>query len=412
MATVTRMLAPVKGLGRERLTLLGVTTGGHTAIHWYQQIFPVVLPSLKAGLGLNDVEVGALSTARQMTSGALNLPAGMAADAYARHRARILALSIVVMGLAYLLLGLSPALLWALPAAGLVGLGTALWHPAAMASLSTRFPERRALALGVHGVGATIGDTLTPLAVGALLLTFHWRGVLQLQLIPAVLVALLVWRSLGAQFAAEPPLEGRRQQWRGVAALLKNPVFLGVSGAQGFMGISRNVVLTFLPIYLQEHLGYSTWALGVYVALLHGMGVVSQPVLGVLADRFGRKAVLVPSFLILGALFALLVVATPGVHLVLVITAIGVFFYTLTNVTSAAVFDVAGARVQASSMGLTSIITQGIALPAPIIAGALIEATGIASAFWMAAGFMVLAALVLLPLRMYKGSRPTPKFSG
>ena len=35
------------------------------------------------------------------------------------------------------------------------------------------------------------------------------------------------------------------------------------------------------------------------------MGTLSQPVLGVLSDRFGRKALLLPSCLSLGLFFAL-----------------------------------------------------------------------------------------------------------
>ena len=55
------------------MRLLGVLTGGHFFIHWFQQMFPVVLPSIKAGLGLNDVQVGALNSARQFTQGTLDL---------------------------------------------------------------------------------------------------------------------------------------------------------------------------------------------------------------------------------------------------------------------------------------------------------------------------------------------------
>ena len=59
------------------------------------------------------------------------------------------------------------------------------------------------------------------------------------------------------------------------------------------MQMGRIVIITFLPIYLQEHLGYSPFALGVYIALLHAMGIISQPILGYLSDRLGRKAVAV-----------------------------------------------------------------------------------------------------------------------
>ncbi len=47
---VRTIFAPVRGLGRRRLAFLAYVTGGHTIIHWYQQIFAVVLPSISQGL--------------------------------------------------------------------------------------------------------------------------------------------------------------------------------------------------------------------------------------------------------------------------------------------------------------------------------------------------------------------------
>ena len=45
------ILAPLRGMGRERLVFLGLVTGGHAAIHWFQTMFAVVLPSVSQGLG-------------------------------------------------------------------------------------------------------------------------------------------------------------------------------------------------------------------------------------------------------------------------------------------------------------------------------------------------------------------------
>ena len=294
MLKLRNALIPIRELGSENLKLLGVITGGHFVIHWFQQLFPVLLPSVKAGLGLNDVQVGALTSARQMAQGTLNLPSGLLADSLVRHRALILASSLVIMGLAYLLFGKAPSFVWLLFAAGLVGLGSEVWHPAAAATLSNRFPERRATALAVHGMGATSSDTITPLVMGALLVTFPWQNVLALQIVPAFLVGLLVLRGLRGIFTGAGSQASRSAQIREIGELARNPVFLTISAARGLTQMGRLVVLTFLPIYLQEHLGYSPFILGVHIMLLHAMGTISQPILGFLSDRFGRKAVLLP----------------------------------------------------------------------------------------------------------------------
>jgi FSR family fosmidomycin resistance protein-like MFS transporter len=409
---VRRLLAPLRSLGRERLAFLGYVTSGHTAVHWYQQLFAVVLPSVKQGLGLSDVQVGYLQAARQLTSGTLNFPVGLLADAAAGRLAVLLASALAIMGLGYFWLGAASGLGGALAGAALVGVGTAVWHPPAMGGLSARFPDRRATVLAIHGVGATIGDTVTPLVVGALLVAYAWPDVLRAQLFPAAVAALVLWRGLAGQAQAAGPRPTGGVLARDVWAMVRDPVFAGMSLAQGLMMMARQVILTFLPLYIQIELGRGPFELGVYVALMHGMGTVSQPILGVLSDRVGRKAVLVPSFLLLGGLYLLLPHADPGPALGAVALAIGVFFYTLTNVTSAAVLDAAGARVQASAFGLTSVLTQVIVLPAPVVAGWLVERAGYAASFVLSAGLMLAGTLVMLPLRLYRGAGRTPRFPG
>ncbi|MBI4523278.1 MAG: MFS transporter [Deltaproteobacteria bacterium] len=399
-------LASLRMLRAGEFRLLGVITGGHFIIHWFQQLFPVVLPSIKAGLGLNDIQVGALTSARQLVNGSMDLPAGLLADSVVRYRALLLASAIISMGTAYLLMGSGTGFVSALLGAGLVGLGTALWHPAAAASLSNQFPNRRATALSVHGMGATISDTLTPLGAGLLLLSFSWTSVLSLQILPALGFGVLLWIGLAGLFSIrESGGTASAADFREIAALVRNPAFVGVTVAAAFMSMGRVIVLTFLPIYIQEHLKYSPFGLGFYIALLHAMGTVSQPILGFLSDRFGRKAVLFPSFLTLGALFALLAVANPGLQLGVVISAIGLFFYTLMNITFAAVMDVAAAKIQASSYGLSSLMVQVAVFPIPILAGYLVQNYGIQYAFLLASGFLFMGGLLVLPLNLYRGSK-------
>ena len=406
MKAVQEYFASLRALDSKRLSLLAILAGGHFVIHWFQQFFPVVLPSIKATLNLSNVQVGALTSVQQLVQGVGQLPLGMIADSMVRHRGTLLALSLVSMGAGYFLLGTASVLSFALLGSALIGLGTSLWHPTAAASLSNRFPERRATALAIHGTGATISDTLTPLGVGFLLVTFPWQTVTWVQVFTGLLFGFIVWRALKGVFT-EAGAQARfsRTQISEMVALVKNPAFLGVSAATGLLQMGRLVVLTFLPIYLQEHLNYSAFALGVYIALLHVLGIFSQTILGALSDRFGRKTVLVPSCVMLGFLFGLLAVVPAGVPLGLVIVAIGLFFYTLFNVMNAAVMDVAGSSIQASTYGLTYVVMQIIVIPTPIMTGLLIGQFGIRSSFFLAGAFLVLSGLVLVPLELYRGTK-------
>lgn len=398
------LLADLRGADREHVRLVGLLTGGHAVIHWYQQLYPLIIPTLKSALALDDVQVGFLSSARQVTSGTVGLPLGMLTDRYPSRRAIVLAGSILAMGLGYLVMGIWPALAWAIVASLLIGTGSGGWHPTANAVLAGKFERLRGTVLSIHGTGATLSDSVTPLIAGSLLAAFHWQGLLALQIVPAVVIAWILLRSLGRSFkddrasAVQPSRPGLLAD---LSELARNPALVGMSFASACMGIGRVIVLTFLPIYLQEHLGYSPAVLGLYIALLHVLGIFSQPTFGMLSDRVGRKAILVPSFAVLGILYALLGYVPSGIPLAIVIAAIGVFFYTLANLTGAAIFDVVDTRLHASSWGASSLLTQVFVLPAPIVAGAMIAPLGIGAPFALSGVLMLVGAgvLALLPIR-------------
>ena len=386
---------------------------GHTAIHWLQQIWPVIIPSIKGSLGINDVQLGALSSIKQFTTGPLMLPAGMLADFFRKRTAVILAASFIFLGGSYFLVSLASTFIWIIPGVALLGVGTALWHPAALGSISRHFPERRGTAMAVHGVGASIGDTVAPILIGLLIVTLSWQNVLKLHMIPALLVALLLWRFLGSYYKG---YEGTRPSMGSYLAdtksLLQHRVVLAIIGVNVLTGMARLAVLTFLPIYLVEDLEYTALGLGFFVGLLYMMGAVSQPVMGYLSDRFGRKAVLLPSLVMFGLLYLALSQAASGIQLILVVGALGLFFYALATVTLAAVMDVASEKVQASTMGITSLFSQFLTLPSPIIAGVLVTTFGTGSAFLYAGAVTLLAALLLAVVHVPPSTRPTPKIAG
>ena len=393
--------------------LLVALSSGHVAVHWYQQIWPLIIPSIKASLGLTDMQLGALASVKQFTTGPLMLPSGMLADFFRKRTAVILAAAFVFFAVSHFLVALSSTFMWIIPGVALLGVGTALWHPAAIGSLSLRFPERRGSALAAHGVGASVGDTIAPIAIGFLLLTMTWQRFLELQMIPAILLALLLWKGLGPMYrnqeASRPSLGAF---WGDVISLLKNRVTLAIIGVNVLTGMARLSIMTFLPIYIQDDLAYSTLGLGFYWGLLHAMGAVSQPAMGYLSDKFGRKAVLLPSLLVFGLLYLALAVAAPGVQLFLVIGARGLFFYALATVTQATVMDVASSKVQSSTMGIVGIFSQFLTLPSPLIAGFLVTKYGTPSSFIYAGALTLAAALLLAVVPIPRSLGPAPKILG
>lgn len=61
-----------------------------------------------------------------------------------------------------------------------------------------------------------------------------------------------------------------------------------------------------------------------------------------------------------------------------------------------------------TSLSPATLLTQVIVLPAPVVAGWLVQRHGYGAAFSLAAGFMAVGALVILPVRLYRGVGQPP----
>jgi len=409
MADITPTETEAQQTETQRRFLLGSLIFGHTVIHWYQQLFPVILPSIKDTLGLNDVEIGTLSAVREGAGGILIMPSGYLADSFAKYRPYILAFALVSSGVAYFLVGLALSYLWILPGIAMIGLASAAWHPASVGSLSSRFPERRGTALAMHGVGASIGDTISPLLIGALLLVVGWQTLLQWHLLPALVLAFILWRSLGSQYKDAGTGPSAKNYLSGIKDMLKERSVLAIMSAGVFMSMGRLSVLTFLPIYLTEDLNLSTLGLGFYLMLLYLMGMVSQPIMGIVSDKFGRKVVLLPAYISLGVLYLVIPATGNGFQLALVIGTMGLFFYGTGNIATAAVMDLSSSQVQGSTMSVMSVFRHVFTLPSPIIAGVIVTVWGTEAAFIYAGALLLVGALIIAAIKLPRKPDAAPK---
>ncbi len=400
-------LDDVKQPHSERKFLLGTLTFGHTVIHWYQQMFPVFLPMIKADLGLSAVQVGGLMTAKQGASGLLTLPSGFAADAFNKHKATILGSALVMGGLAYVVASVAPTYFWVLVFLTMLGAASALWHPSSVSTLSLQFSDRRGTAIALHGVGASIGDSVGPLCIGAMLLVVGWKDLAQWHLIPALILAFLMWRTVRQHYSAGPGGLTRRSYFSGIKGIFARPTVFMVMIASSFVGMARLSVTTFLPLYLAEEMNYDSFWLGFHWALLYAMGIFSQPLMGILSDKFSRKTVLLPSFATMGILYLLLPMPGGGFLLALIIAAMGMFFYGTGNIATAAVLDVASEQVQGTTQSFMTLFQQVVTLPAPIVAGFVVSHYGYATVFYYSSALLFSAAAVWAFIRIPKRAAGT-----
>src|SRR3954468_13048770 len=163
---------PLKKYFRE----VWLITVGHALTHWYPATFYLLLPLIGNELGLSYVQIGSILTTQAPCGALSNIPRGLIVDSVSR-KGLLMALSLFWVGAPYLLMGFSHEYWTLLTCAGLVGIGNNLWHPTAIPLLAERFPDRRGLAVSIHGMGGNMGDAIAPFAAGALLGYLSWRHV-------------------------------------------------------------------------------------------------------------------------------------------------------------------------------------------------------------------------------------------
>ena len=158
----------------------------------------------------------------------------------------------------------------------------------------------------------------------------------------------------------------------------------------------QSAVMAFLPVYLNEELGYEFVVIGLFMSGAQVTGIVVQPIMGWLSDKFGRKVVLVPCTTAMGLLIAALKFADSEALLILTILAMGAFLYSLHTIYIASAMDVAQGQAQST---VVSLIYGASFLGAfsPWVAGVIVDRTEISNAF-IYGGVMVIIGAIILAL--------------
>ena len=418
--------APSGGVRRNRTFILGSLSVGHGLSHMFDQGFPLLVTEIADAMGLGNFRTAALFAVRQAGASATSLGGGPVTDHLKSYWGLILTACMLGHALTFALMGgapgpgTAPAFAYLVAVTLLLSVPGSLWHLPSAAAISQRFPDRRGVAISMHGIGSNIGNVNGSVVAGALLTTgfLIWRHIFFIYAGAALLMAALVWwslRGLGRE------TDGGRvtslgRQFAGALTLLRNPIVMALICAALLRGLGLNALFNWTPFYLRGTLGMSALSAGIYYALLTGMGIISAPALGWLtgmgiisapalgwlSDRWGRKAVLTPGFIIAGLLSCGVVSAGDGPLLGPILAGMGLFSFALHQIIQAAVLDCVGEGSEATAIGLLFGINGVIGIGSPFLASAVISSLGgYGAVFYYAGGLTLVTAVIvaLIPLR-------------
>jgi FSR family fosmidomycin resistance protein-like MFS transporter len=381
-----------------------VLSAGHVFTDIAQGSIPALLPFLITRDHLSYAAASALVLAATISSSVIQPLFGYVSDRLSLPW--LMPLGPALGGLGVALAGLAPSYGLTFAAVVLSGLGVAAFHPEGSRFANYVSGARRASGMSLFSVGGNVGFALGPVLVTPLLLVFGLHGTVFV-LLPTWLMAAVLLRELPRLKMFRKDLVGGRVQsgehheaWRPFMLLA------GVIALRSFVYFG---MVTFIPLYYIHDL-HASKALGnaALTAMLLG-GAVGTLAGGPLADRFGRRAVLVGSMCLIPPLVVGFLLSGPVLALV---------FATLAGVVTIATFAVTivmGQEYLPGRLGIAAGVTIGLSIGlggagAPLL-GVLGDAAGLRAVFETVA-VLPLAALALslaLPRQTPRESVSAPR---
>jgi MFS family permease len=386
---------------------LAVVTFSHAVQHVYVAGLAVAYPFVVASLHVSYGALGVVLGVAGVVGGLLQGLAGF----LGRVSARVL-LSVQNFGMAAASLagGLASGFA-AFGAARCVG-SIVSWpqHPVGSAVLVKRFPGRRAYVLSWHVAGGSIGTAVIPLAVSALIASYGWRvGVAFLAAPMAIGGVLVAWklRDVGGGGPRGDPggaaTVGHLDVLRGILAS-REALGAMVAGTIAAGGRGLGTLAVFVPAYLRTGLRLEAITVGaLFTALVIG-SIVGPVVAGHVADRVGRRHVLLVVYALGAAAIAgFVMVGRNVVALGAVGVLVGIFAYSESPLLQAVFADGLDDAGHQGAFGYYFAVSYGIGSLWTIALGVIIDTAGFRWAFFVMALSFVAAGLVVWWARPSRG---------
>lgn len=278
---------------------VAVLAAGHLCIDLCQGAVPAFLPFLIAERHLSYAAAASLVLATSLASSVIQPIFGSLADRFAVPWFMPLGLLVAGAGLTGAALATD---FWQIVLAMLIsGIGVATFHPEAARWVNLVATSRRATAMSVFSVGGNLGFAIGPLLTTSLLLLFGLPGA-ALLLLPLLVVSLALILSFPrllsyhrgpVRQAKQAATSTDKNSWGAfllltVAVICRSIVFYGMN--------------TFLPLYWIAVLHQSESAASLALTILLATGAVGTLISGRLADRYGRRVVVLTGFALLAPL--------------------------------------------------------------------------------------------------------------
>jgi FSR family fosmidomycin resistance protein-like MFS transporter len=368
---------------------MAALASGHLATDFANGALPALLPFLANEFDLSYVLVGLAMLAWAFSSSILQPLFGLWSDR--RGAVWLLPAGLALGGVGIGLAAVAPSYWLCLALITLSGLGTAAFHPEGSKFAAYVSGRRRASGMSLFSIGGNLGYALGPIAATFLVVQFGLGAGVLLALPCLAVAAMIVW--------ATPYLrrfEPSREAAGSVTGEDRPGAIVALLGVIAFRSVAWFGLITFVPLFEVARGNSEAYGNRLLAAMLFfgGIGTLAA---GPLADRFGRRPVLVASVLATGPLI-LVYLAAGGLVGAVALALVGPCVIGTFGVTMVMSQEYLPRHIGLAS-GLGIGLSIGLGGIAAVGLGALADAVDLESALYVCAvaPFAALALCALLP---------------
>jgi FSR family fosmidomycin resistance protein-like MFS transporter len=269
---------------------IGILSAAHLSDDVNQGVVPAMLPFFITANHLTYAAAAGLVLAQTLASSVVQPLFGMLADR--RSSPWLIPAGLSLAGIGVALAGIAPTYRLIFAAIALSGLGISAFHPEAARRVRYLSGSRQATTMSLFTVGGMVGFAIGPLMITPTLIAFGTRGATLLALPVLLMGAIVTWqlprittvhishRAGGRVVAAAP------ERWNDFVRLTAVVVTRSIV----FFGLN-----TFIPLYWTRVLNGSKAGAGLALTTMLFAVAAGTLIGGRLADRFGRRIVIVVS---------------------------------------------------------------------------------------------------------------------
>lgn len=270
---------------------------GHFLNDCMQSVVPALFPIIQQSMNLSYTEVGWIAFTLNITSSILQPVFGIIADK--KPAPYLLPVAMLSSLIGMLGLALAPNFYFVLLSVLFIGFGSAIFHPEGSRVSYMAAGNRRGLAQSIYQVGGNAGQSLAPVFTALIFIHTGQSGTIWFTLLATIGIIILFQVSKWYKKELQQSLSKNKQQSK-KDFIINKKIILAISlliflvFARSWYGAG---ISNFFHFYLIEKFSFSIEKAQIFVFIFLLAGVIGTFLGGPLADRFGKRTVLLFSLI-------------------------------------------------------------------------------------------------------------------